>query len=259
MADQCEWFCCSMFLGADHIYCRAFFDWKQPIAFKELRLMTLLAVKYRVERIITHAIACLEATFPTKFFPDHFTGFNYVDDTHQFLVLCRRQDCIGAIALARAIDHDNPPAFIASTLYYCCQLSLHGTLLDVVPYSEDKVQLERRDLAACMTRRTLLLEADKGIRKPLLRAYDGPLCVDRDCINGVGLIMARWMATGRFARFTVLRSSGAWFAEHARRCPDWRLCYKCKESIENAIDEQRERVFRNLGRVFKIDGWQAQY
>lgn len=89
-----------MLLGADHIYCRAFFDWKRPVAFKELCLTTLLAVKYKVERIITHAIAHLETVFLTKFSPDRFTGFDFVDDTGRFPVLCRRHDCIGAVALA---------------------------------------------------------------------------------------------------------------------------------------------------------------
>ena len=105
-----------------------------------------------------------------------------------------------------------------------------------------------------MTGRTMLLEADKDVRKPLLRAYDDPLCDDEDCIHGVELIMTKWIAAGRFARFTALRSSGAWFAKHAKSCPERRLCYNCEECIEDAIDEERKKVFGNLGRFLRSMG-----
>ena len=162
------------------------------------------------------------------------------------------------MALARAIDHDNPPAFIASALYYCCQLSPHDILLGSVPYGKNVVQLERRDLAACMAGRALLLEADKAVRMPLLRAYTERLCRHDECIDGVRYMISDWVAEGRFARFTALRSSGAWFEEHAERHPKRTLCHKCEGSIEDAIDEERKKVFRNLGRFLRLDGWQAK-
>ncbi|EKM49437.1 uncharacterized protein PHACADRAFT_201697 [Phanerochaete carnosa HHB-10118-sp] len=55
-----------------------FFDWRKPIEVTDLRRITLIAIKYKVQHIIDEAVICLEYFFPTSFKPDHFNSDFYI-------------------------------------------------------------------------------------------------------------------------------------------------------------------------------------
>ncbi|GJE99526.1 hypothetical protein PsYK624_157920 [Phanerochaete sordida] len=232
-----------------------FFDRAKPIPFAELRAITLLAVKYKVTHVVAHAVSRLEAAFPIKFDPTRFTDLDYVDGgSGKYSVICKEEDCIGAAALARAIDPARPPSFIASALYYCCQLPT-ARFFNPVQYGREAAFLPSADIQVCASAYQWLLKADRTVRMPLLYMFEQPLCNDNICTSGVRHMVKKWLLVGRWAGHEALRTSDDWFVEHAEKHPEKRLCASCEAHVKASIDGERAKAFQALGKVFGLQGW----
>ena len=233
----------------------AFFNWREPITFKELRLITLLAVKYKINHIIRHAIDRLETAFPVNLSYHHLGPNEFVFNTGTNSVVYGLHDSIGAVVLAHAIGAQNPPLFIASALYYCCQLPPSQLFL-TVQYGNDLVQLSRNGLMVCAAALSQLTEADKDIRQTIEAArLHEPKCGIASCRKGLADIVQEHGFTSRHATYEALHWSDSWFDRHAAKYPDSKLCARCELRIKNAMTEQRRKLFKALGILFSIKEW----
>lgn len=94
------------------------------------------------------------------------------------------------------------------------------------------------------------------MRLPLFDIYDKPRCGSILCVAGVLHMVKKWLLVGRWAGHEALRTSDDWFAEHAEKHPEKRLCALCETHVRAAIDVERAKVFHGLGEVFGLQGWQ---
>ena len=241
-----------------HSRLRGFFDWRKPIQFNELRRITMIAIKYKVEHIIKEAVARLEFLFPITFQSARLGAESYVGDVEGSPLHCPELGCcIGAAALARAIDSENPPPFIAMALYHCCQICPDQLFLPEV-YDGEKVCLSHDDFVLCLQASRELVIADRGAKAPILDALDNPKCASKTCHAGLERLVSDWARKGGLGYDDPLSSSGRVFKAHAKAWPDRKPCYRCQGDLLKEIDERRQKVFNKLGKIFKIPTWPVQ-
>ncbi|EKM61831.1 uncharacterized protein PHACADRAFT_180864 [Phanerochaete carnosa HHB-10118-sp] len=236
---------------------RGFFDWRKPVDFTDLRRVTLTAVKYNVEHIIRETIARLEVPFPVIFDSTRVESSAYIGARPGYPVHCAPDDCIGAVALARAINATHPPAFIVMALYQCSQQTPEG-LFEPVQYDGERVPLPRDDLVTCVSTPDRLLEASRKVKSPVLDALESPRCAAQACHASLARLVCDWVREGKLPDFAPLNACDVLFQKHAQKYPDCRLCDSCAAELMDAIDERRREVFDDLGKVFNVPGWPVQ-
>lgn len=237
---------------------RGFFDWKKPIQFADLRRITLLAIKYKVEHIVKEAVARLEYLFPTSFQPDRLEEDSFIGAREGYPVICPDyDDAIGAVTLARAIDNENPPAFIVVALYHCNRFEPRDLFRPEV-YDDESVSLSHDDLLACLTAASKLSEASSRVKGPVVDAFEKPRCNSKICRYGMEQLICDWTRCRMFASRDPLSSCTWAFERHAKNHPDKKLCKTCKFDLIKAIDERRRELFKGLGKIFNIPTWPAQ-
>ncbi|EKM61830.1 uncharacterized protein PHACADRAFT_24962 [Phanerochaete carnosa HHB-10118-sp] len=234
--------------------CRGFFDWRKPIEFTDLRRITLVAIKYKVQHIIDEAVVRLEYLFPTSFDPDRLDSDFYIGVHEGHPVHCpEAANAIGVAALARAIDHENPPPFIVMALYRCTSFDAK-TLLDLQSYDE---QLASVDLSSCLGAITSLETAVRKVRGPVADALDKPMCSSKVCHSGMKSLVCEWIRSGMFSGPYPLSSCERGFRRHAEKHPNKKVCKSCEEGLIKAINERRRELFADLGKIFNISTWPA--
>ncbi|GJE99746.1 hypothetical protein PsYK624_160170 [Phanerochaete sordida] len=236
---------------------RGFFDWRKPVEFSDLRRITLIAIKYNVQHVIKETIARLEVPFPVSFDSARVESSAYIGARAGYPVLCAPDDCIGAVALARAINATHPPAFIVMALYQCSQQTPEG-LFEPVQYDGERVPLPRDDLVTCVSAPDRLLEASRKVKAPVLDMLERPHCASMTCHASLTGLVCDWVRDGKLPDFAPLNACEGLFQKHAQKYPECRLCDGCAATLMDAIDERRREVFDELGKIFNVPGWPVQ-
>ncbi|GJF00082.1 hypothetical protein PsYK624_163610 [Phanerochaete sordida] len=236
----------------------SFTDWRKPLKLTALRRVTLLAVKYKIQHIIDEAIARLEYIFPTSFEPDRLVESFYMstDKSHP-VHFDQATDLIAVITLAREINPDTPPSFIAMALYHSVGLTAE-MLLKPIKYDGDEIMLSLADRVKCFEQLYLLATTNKTVKMPVVSAIKKPLCSSTTCHDGLVAVLSQWISNGELATFDPLGPCTYAFEKVADKHPNRRVCVACTAQLTKAIDDRRRILFASLGERFGISTWPAQ-
>ncbi|GJF00083.1 hypothetical protein PsYK624_163620 [Phanerochaete sordida] len=238
---------------------RGFFDWKKPIEFGKLRQITLVAIKYKVQHIIDEAAARLEHVFPTSFVPERLGVDSWVGVRPDYPVHFPHRDAaiIGAVLLARAIDKDNPPAFIATAMYHCASL-VSRDLYSPCP-TEDQLSLTYEDFLKCDYASGQLIRKCSWVRSPVADALQKPLCGGKACRKGLQRLVCDWIRSSAFSTSQPLSLFASTVIPTYRdAAPDAQLCKLCAVALLETIAQRQREVFADLGNIFEVPNWPAQ-
>lgn len=226
-----------------------YFDRKKPIPFQELRMLTLLALKYRVDHVVNEAIGRLEAVFPVAFQLDRLDDEFYCGTLPGLPV--NGMDvghCIRVAHLARAIDAQKPPGFIVMALYHCCQLAV-TSLTEGAPTN----RLTDADFRLCMAAVGELLDCNTDVKKCVTDTWRNPMCVCSDCAEAKEQLLVRWTRAGVLASTAPLDSIA--HLTRGENHPFRQLCESCQSLLEATFDRERQVVFNRLGKLFGVERW----
>lgn len=229
-----------------------FLDRSRPIRFSKLRKITLLAVKYCVNFIIKEAVARLETVFPVSYKSSYsFADNDYYTRSGGSAVLCTMADCIGAVNLARAISPQNPPIFIVTALYYCCQLSAES-LFDGYNSTDEVVKLSNADLRLCGDASQRLLEANHHVKSVFVDMQDRAE-ESRHREHAFKRLVQALIRDKSFVYPEPLDSCESFLSKHRAEVDE--LCSRCTDRLKAELDDARHETFNELGDFFGIVPW----
>ncbi|GJE99724.1 hypothetical protein PsYK624_159950 [Phanerochaete sordida] len=234
-----------------------FFDWKKSIELFHLREITLLALRYKIQHIVDEAVARLEHLFPTTFTPDRLGVNSFIEGIEDFPVsIVDVEHLVAVIDLARRIDSENPPAFIATALYHCVNLNVRY-LFDVIPFDGGAVALSPADRDLCLAKADSMLLYGYVVRQPVTGALEKPLCPNKTCHAALQSVVCKWIRTKAFMDYCPLAAVSVDLEQPSPDHPDRKICKGCKTGLQDAIEQQQRQVFEGLGKLFKISTWPA--
>ncbi|GJF00091.1 hypothetical protein PsYK624_163700 [Phanerochaete sordida] len=233
-----------------------FFDWKKPIEFPHLRKVTLVAIKYNVQHVIREVIARLGYMFPSSFEPSRLKLHHYENAQPWHPVrFSHVGEASTVVVLARAINQEEPPAFIFMALYHC--LGMKADVLRHPDHQDEGWSLSHEDFVRCMLATDSLVAKCSTVRGCVVDALQKPLCSNESCRSGVQRLVCDWIQRGMFSDFDVLRSCDHELRKQAKKHPVHKLCKGCEKTFIRAIDAERREVFADLGKTFDIPNWPA--
>lgn len=243
-----------------------FLNRKVAIPFRNLRRITLLAAKYKIQFIINEAIARLETVFPVAYSTTsgRMDTRAYCTPAPGALVLCNPPDCLAAVALARSIDAANPPSFIVTAFYFACS-SASGGIFGSDSYDDEPLKLSHADLRTCLKSADKLLLRNKKTNEVLLELQQNQLAKPQACTPGdakkcrtgfINLVHAA-IRQNLFTSKKPLRSCEDFLREHIDEQAT-RVCTTCAAQIRTKLEESRMETFNKLGEYFGIAPWPPQ-
>lgn len=227
-----------------------FFNRKIPIVFRTLRSLTFLAVKYEVQHVIAEATARLEVVFPVRF-EDKRVEWNALDTVVEDSPIrgLKLGDAVTAVCLARAIDAEEPPAFIVMALYFCCQIQPDHLLEN--PAEDDN--LSRADLSACLFGSLALARSNSHTKNSIFDFSGDGVCSSKACRSARWRTIRAWTSDHVFSGTTALDSIKHWGETEVTESGS--LCDRCDEKLHSMYDARRRDAFNQLGEIFGVPGW----
>lgn len=225
-----------------------FFDRTIPIDFMKLHRVTLLATKYRVAAVIDEAVARMEAIFPVVLDDKRLQWDSYfrTDDTPISGMTGLR--VIPAVALARAIDSENPPAFAAMALYFCTNVTMKA-LFDGHAAMEP-LRLPPDDLRLCLIGRETLVKRSQNVHSSIVDACpDDVDCQSMACRVAREDTFRFWATRGVLSSPLAL-SPTSWDSGSLKK-----LCKVCRPLITTMYEARRREAFNKLGEIFNVPSW----
>ncbi|GJE99721.1 hypothetical protein PsYK624_159920 [Phanerochaete sordida] len=232
-----------------------FFDWRKPIEFVRLRRITLLALRYKIQHIVDEAIARLEHLFPTTFVPDRLSIHSYVGEKEGYPVtITDAEDAIAVVNLGRAIDSENPPAFIVTALYFCLALSVDD-ILNGVAFHGETAMLSPADRDLCLRQTDEVLRCNYVVRQPVVDALEKPLCSSKACEAALQSAVCHWIRIKAFTDHLPLEQLSLNLKVPSGAPAGRRICKPCETELLKAMEQQQRKVFEGLGAIFEISSW----
>ncbi|GJF00207.1 hypothetical protein PsYK624_164870 [Phanerochaete sordida] len=240
---------------------KTFFNSNWAVDFDRLLVITPIAVKYGCQVIIAEAIARLEWLFPMSYLRDCLdTSFLFTDVVQPGDLIHRSRSTtvpIAAVALARAIDAENPPPFIATALYYCTTLPAQ-TRNRTYTSDKEKICLSPADTQLCVVASEALLRRNATVLHPVFHAAEHGSCASTQCHRALQRLAFELIRRGALTRREVLWPHTDIWKILVECAPGVRPCRQCEWSMIQQIDQRRYLVFAELGDIFKIANWPAR-
>lgn len=124
-------------VSSDYFHCD-----RPSVQFADLRVVTLMAVKYKVQELVDEVIGRLCGFFPWRKLED-WVNLAYEDEAQPLYIT--KRDAIAIIPLARLLD---APKLLPMAFYISCGLPQHE-LVEGQTFGDEVVRLDEADLRMC--------------------------------------------------------------------------------------------------------------